>query len=150
MISILDLKAIHSLLGPLLDMGDEVPLYNLCLSQDEFDSLMKEIRSTSYIDEVDSGEQAREESTLWNTVLPVKDVPEDATVDSVIKQAGSKPTALVIANDKSAKSLLVIQLKNGAKVDELKVVPKDVIEICCNLSAANMDLSEVCGAYVKG
>lgn len=125
-------------------MSDQVPLYNTCLSQVELDSLIGEIRSTSYIDEIESGEQPREGSDLWNIIVPVKEASkDDSSFDSLIKHAGSKTTAIVIANDKTQKSVLVIQVENGAKKDELKVVPKDVIEICSNLMAGNLDLSGV-------
>jgi hypothetical protein len=123
-------------------MGDEIPLYNTCLSQADLDLLMEGIRSTSYIDEIESGEQSRQESDLWNAVLPVKEIPKDTSIASLIKDAGSK-AALVIANDKQKKSVLVVQIKDGAKVDEYRVVPKDVIEVCCSLRASSMNLSEV-------
>lgn len=123
-------------------MGEEIPLYNLGLSKEELDSLMTEIRSTSYIDEIESGERPREESGLWDTVLPAPDTPKDTSTASLIKHAGKK-LALVIASKERLPALLVLQLEGGAKVDELLVMPKDVIEICCNLAIANMGLSEV-------
>jgi hypothetical protein len=130
-------------------MEDEIPLYNASLSQSEFDLLLEEIRSSSYIDEVESGEVPRNESDLWNAVLPAQEIPGDTSLPSLIKHAGEKKRVLAVANDKSGKSVLVIQLKNGEKVDELKVAPKDVIEVCSNLAVASMDLSEVSVACEK-
>lgn len=125
----------------LVRMSDQALLYNTCLSQADLDSLIEEIRSTSYIDEVESGEQPREESDLWNIIVPVKETLKDtSSLDSLIKHAGNKAAAIVVADDKTKKSVLVIHLVDGAKKDELKVVPKDVIEICSNLIAGNMDL----------
>ncbi|UZJ56752.1 hypothetical protein CBS101457_006072 [Exobasidium rhododendri] len=122
-------------------MGGEIPLFNVGLSQAELDSLMEEIRSSSYIDEVESGEVPRTESGLWNTVLPVEERPHDTSMPSLIKAAKGK-AALVVADGKLGKSVLVVQIKDGAKVDELKVAPKDVIEVCSNLAIASMDLCE--------
>jgi hypothetical protein len=125
-------------------MSGKVPLYNLCLSQAEVTSLIEEIRSSSYIDEVGSGEEPREDSSLYNLIFPVKNNPEDTSIDSLIKDAGDKVAALIVVNEKSLNSVLIVELTNGAKVDEMKVVPKDVLEVCHNLMAGDkMSLSEV-------
>jgi hypothetical protein len=125
-------------------MGDKVPLYNLCLADADLTSLIEEIRSSSYIDEVESGEGPREESLLYNLILPKKDNPNDTSINSLIKDAGQEAAVLIVVNEKSKDSVLVVQLANGTKVDEMKVVPKDVLEVCHNLLASDrMDLSEV-------
>ena len=49
-----------------------VPLYNASsssLSESDLASLLSQIRSTSYIDEITSGETSRKESGLWDSVL---------------------------------------------------------------------------------
>lgn len=125
-------------------MGDRVPLYNLCLSDADLLSLIEEIRSSSYIDEVESGEGPREESFLYTLIQPVKENPKDTSINSLIREAGEDAATLIVVNDEKKDSVLVVQLAKGIKVDEMKVAPKDVLEVCHNLLASDkMDLSEV-------
>ncbi|PWN32783.1 uncharacterized protein FA14DRAFT_174463 [Meira miltonrushii] len=121
-------------------MDPPVMLYNLGLSSTDLEDLMKEIRSTSYIDEVESGEGPREESPLYNEIVPAKEVPKDTSIESLLKHAGN-PSVLAIADGKKD-GVLIVEVKPDGKRNELRVAPKDVIEVSCNCRIANMDLLE--------
>lgn len=122
-------------------MDPPVTLYNLGLSSSELEELLKEIRSTSYIDEIESGEGPREESPLYNEIVPAKEVPKDTSIESLLKHAGN-PSVLAIADGKQ-NGILIVEVKSDGKRNELRVAPKDVIEVSCNCRIANMDLLEV-------
>ena len=129
-------------------MDPPVILYNLGLSSSELEELMKEIRSTSYIDEIESGEGPREESPLYNEIQPAKEIPKDTSIESLLKHAGN-PNVLAIADEKKNQGVLIIEVKSDGKRNQLRVAPKDVIEVSCNCRIANMDLLEVSAIQMK-
>lgn len=124
-------------------MDPPVTLYNIGLSSSELDALMKEIKSTSYIDEIESGEGPREESPLFNEIVPAKEIPKDTSLESLLQHAGN-PSVLAIADGKK-NGVLMIEVRSDGRRNELRVAPKDVIEVSCNCRMANMDLLEVSG-----
>lgn len=130
-------------------MDPPVRLYNIGLSAKQLDELLNEIRSSSYIDEVESGEEPRESSPLYNEILPADEVPSDTSIDLLLQHAG-KPKVLAIA-DKPKASVLIIETKPDGRREQLRVAPKDVIEVCCNCRISNMDLLEVsCRCHLFG
>ncbi|KDN37253.1 hypothetical protein K437DRAFT_259848 [Tilletiaria anomala UBC 951] len=161
-----------------------VALYNADPSQfssDDLEGLLSQIRSTSYIDEVTSGETSAEDSGLWEVVLVLpselliagKDGfkfeadgslndtsiqkiaayirDEVAKTSSSVEKTGESQwsaAAVVIADQRTKKdgSLLLVEIdhlkKAGVVMDKVRVVPRSVIEIACNVEVANMSLSE--------
>ncbi|WFD31128.1 hypothetical protein MSPP1_002161 [Malassezia sp. CBS 17886] len=122
--------------------------------------LLREIRASSYIAEVVSGEGPLEDSPLWDMIRPVPAslsppmgggakaaAVHDADVLS--KHEGTPPwtrNVLVVADDETVGahgSLLVVQLdKLGAPVDELRVVPRSLLEVCANLVMGTESLAQ--------
>jgi hypothetical protein len=126
-------------------MDPPVPLYNVAgLSKEEFQGLLHDIRSTSYIDEIESGEGPREESPLYDEVKLVDrdEMPSGHSIDELYSHA-NKARVIILADAKDGKSVLIVETKQDGKRQELRVVPRDVIEVSCNCRIANMDLGEV-------
>lgn len=113
--------------------------------------ILRQIRSTSYVAEVLSGEEDPEESDLLDVVLPIstpgpRDVQVGSDLSETVKVLRTAPSpsvqarsqvqwgtsAIVVIDSTTTKddTLLVIQLDSDARVqDTLRVVPRSVMEI---------------------
>lgn len=120
-------------------------------SSTEIASILKQIRSTSYIDEVTSGETSREESGLWNAVYPfdlpslssakqsdltkftLNDLPTTVQAAQGDASGGEQVEfareGYVVVDEQTLKdgSLLVVETRKGG--ESLRIVPRSLIEV---------------------
>lgn len=105
---------------------------------------MDAIRSSPYIDEVNSGEEPREECPMYKEVELADHIPEDKSIEALIRSANIRNGCIVVADTSeiSSRGLLVVHVDKGVLKDQLRVAPRDVIEVCVNVRMANMDMGE--------
>ncbi|CAO1636627.1 unnamed protein product [Sympodiomycopsis kandeliae] len=144
------------------------PSLSLSPSDPKIQSILSDIRSTSYIHEVTSGECSAKESGLWNTVYP-RDVPgisgkKGSELISALKRHTQESKEYVTSDNQDevrfdSNSFALIDqetLSNGGSVlvvqidqdDTLRVARRSLIEVAANLSVANMSIKEykdMCG-----
>lgn len=131
--------------------GPEVPLYNACLEEKDLKRLLDDIRSTSYIDEVESGELPREESDLYDMVGIAKKEPNKTKIEDILKDSHipDETYVVVIADDKSLKSVSIYYIKDCKVQDSMKTATKDVIEVCSNLLSGGVKIEDVSDVSVR-
>ncbi|KAJ8606848.1 hypothetical protein MRB53_040658 [Persea americana] len=127
------------------DEGPDVPLFNACLGEDDFRKLLDDIRATSYIDEVESGETPREESDLYSMIGLAKASSDKINIKDILKDPSihDGTRVMAIADDKSGKSVTLYFIKDRKLQDSMKTATKDVIEICCNLLSGGSQLVDL-------
>ncbi|CBQ72961.1 conserved hypothetical protein [Sporisorium reilianum SRZ2] len=148
-------------------MAEHVALYTLSGSSSSGQTVLDSIRSSDFIDEINSGEGPREECGLYKLIQLVqpssakfaseKDVLE---YHSKLIKGGEKAQAdgqdakwnalCVLIADKDQTDLVhVLELSKEGKVEQrLKAKARSSVEVASNVSIANMSIQEykdMCG-----
>ncbi|CDU22817.1 uncharacterized protein SPSC_01447 [Sporisorium scitamineum] len=142
-------------------MSEHVALYTLSGSSSDGQTVLDHIRSSDFVDEINSGEGPREECGLYKLIQLVqpssasfnseKDVlefhtklvkgEEEAKVDG--QDAKWNPLCVLIADKEQADLVHVLELSKEGKVEQrLKAKARSSVEVASNVSIANMSIQE--------
>ncbi|SJX62797.1 uncharacterized protein SRS1_13636 [Sporisorium reilianum f. sp. reilianum] len=148
-------------------MAEHVALYTLSGSSSSGQTVLDSIRSSDFIDEINSGEGPREECGLYKLIQLVqpssakfaseKDVleyhsklikgGEKAQVDG--QDAKWNALCVLIADKDQTDLVHVLELSKEGKVEQrLKAKARSSVEVASNVSIANMSIQEykdMCG-----
>ncbi|PWN51676.1 hypothetical protein IE53DRAFT_40675 [Violaceomyces palustris] len=158
-------------------MPESIPLY-IPSDQDPesiSESILNDIRSTDFLNEITSGEESPQETGLWNLVQPVLSSSSSSSLTlsqfsnpsnllhhalqnlrQETDQDGRKRwnlNGLILVDQTSLQgdgSLLVLEvdLQKGEIKDQLRCARRSVLEVISNISISNMSLDEyrnMCG-----
>ncbi|KIS69248.1 uncharacterized protein UMAG_02596 [Mycosarcoma maydis] len=144
-------------------MSEYVALYILSDSKFDGQAVLANIRSSDFIDEINSGEGPREECGLYKLIQlvepsnsSVKFSSERAVLDYHRKLVKGDETAkvdgkdakwngncILIADKESDDLVNILELSEGSQAEQtLKARARSSVEVASNVSIANMSLQE--------